>query len=79
MMPDRSGGRVRDPAAGYLEMRRGFLYAALGGVIHYFASGLSGYELPVEVPAVLTDYLLPFLMLGGAGLFLYGLILKIRG
>ena len=71
--------RVRDPAAGYHEIRRGVLYMILSGVIHYAAANLADYSLPIEVPPVLTDYLTPLLFLGGLGFFLYGWILKLRG
>lgn len=78
-IPALSSGGMRDPAAGYHEIRRGLLYMILAGVIHYFASGFSDYLLPIEVPAMLTDYLTPLLFLGGLGFFLYGWILKLRG
>jgi hypothetical protein len=78
-LPGRGGARFGNPAAGHHEIRRGLLYAFLAGVVHYFASGLSGYELPVQVPPAIPEYLTRFLFLGGAGLFLYGLILKVRG
>lgn len=78
-LPERGAKRFRNPAAGYHEIRRGILYTVLAGVIHYFAARLGGYDLPVQIPQAIPDYLTLFLFLGGAGLFLYGLILKIRG
>lgn len=78
-IPEQSGGRVRDPAAGRGQIRRGLLYMILAAVIHYLAGGLGDSPLPFEVPSIITEYATPFLFLGGLGLFLYGGILKLRG
>ncbi|MBI3403916.1 MAG: zinc ribbon domain-containing protein [Acidobacteria bacterium] len=69
----------RDSAAGKKQIRHGILYILLGAVIHYFAGGLSGYELPMEIPSVIATFLTPLLMLGGAGLMLYGIFARVRG
>lgn len=74
-----SDSYVRDPAAGHHVIRRGLLYMFLAGVLHYFVGGFSDFQLPFEVPPILTDYLTPFLFLGGLGVFLYGWVLKLRG
>ena len=78
-LPEQSAGRVRNPTAGYQEIRRGVLYMILAGVIHYAMSRIGEFNLPIEIPAALAEYLTPFLFLGGVGLFLYGWILKLRG
>ena len=77
-LPAQGGGRMRDPAAGHHEIRRGLLYMILAGVIHYVL-GSFAEQLPIEIPAAITDYLTPLLFLGGLGFFLYGGILKLRG
>lgn len=51
----------------------------LAGVMHYVLEYLAGAELPFEIPTLITEYLTPFLFLGGLGLFMYGWILKLRG
>lgn len=78
-LPELAGGRTRNPAAGYTEIRRGILYMVLAGVMHYVLEYLAGAELPFEIPTLITEYLTPFLFLGGLGLFMYGWILKLRG
>lgn len=78
-LPQQTEGRIRNPAAGYSEIRRGVLYMVLAGVLHYVLQYLAAENLPFELPSLLTEYLTPFLFLGGAGLFLYGWILKLRG
>jgi hypothetical protein len=65
--------------AGRQQMRRGMLYMLLAGVIYYFAAGYAKpLELPVAIQPAVTNYLAPFLFLGGLGLTLYGLILRAR-
>lgn len=76
---DHAGGRRRNPAAGYYEIRRGLLSMLLAAVIYYFASGTSGYEFAIPFPSILAQVLLPLLFLCGAGLFFYGVVLKVRG
>ena|ERR1043166_4804471 len=56
------------------ELRRGILYMALAGVVHYFAGGYSNMELPIPIPPVVPEYLTPLLFLGGLGFVLYGLL-----
>jgi hypothetical protein len=65
--------------AGHRQIRRGLLYMLLAGVIYYFAAG---YATPLQIPVVIqpavVNYLSPLLFLGGLGLTLYGLILKVK-
>ena len=64
---------------GRQQMRRGLLYMLLAAVIYYLAGGYSApLWLPVQVLPVVTNYLLPLLFLGGLGLTLYGLFLRMR-
>jgi DNA-binding helix-hairpin-helix protein with protein kinase domain len=67
---------------GRQQIRRGLLYMLLGAVIHYFAGGYGApiFQIPLPAPAMplVTQYLTPLLFLGGLGLTLYGLFLKIR-
>jgi hypothetical protein len=66
---------------GRQQIRRGLLYMLLGAVIHYFAAGYGEpFKIPLPVPVLpyVTHYLTPLLFLGGLGLALYGLFLKIR-
>lgn len=70
----------RRTAEGRAAMRRGLLWALLAGVIHYFAGGHSGLQLPVAVPGFVTQYLTPLLFLAGMGMVMYGLYLRyVRG
>jgi hypothetical protein len=70
----RSSGK-----SGRQQMRRGMLYMLLAGVIYYFAAGYAKpLELPIAVQPTVTNYLAPFLFLGGLGLTLYGFILRAK-
>ena len=61
------------------QIRRGLLYMLLAGVIYYFAAGYAmPLQLPVAVMPAVTNYLSPLLFLGGLGLTLYGLILRMK-
>lgn len=64
--------------AGGPQMRRGFLYMLLAGVIQFFAGGYSGMNLPIVVSPLITTYLAPLVFVAGLGLLLYGLILRGR-
>jgi hypothetical protein len=77
-LPDRVTirGGAREGSA---EMRRGFLYMVMAGVLFYFAAGYSEMEFPVEIPTWLPDILLPMLFLGGLGLVALGLFKRARG
>ena len=75
----RPSARVRDPMAGRHQIRRGMMYTWLGAIFYYFTGGYSSLVIPFEVPAFVNDYVLPFMILTGIGLFLYGVILRIRG
>jgi len=59
-------------------IRRGLLFMLMAAVIGYFVSGSSGWSLPVPVPQLVANYLLPLLFLSGLGLSLYGLYLRHR-
>jgi hypothetical protein len=64
---------------GRAQIRRGLLYMFLAAVIHYFAAGYSApLQVPVFVVPLVTNYLTPLLFLGGLGLSLYGLYLRIK-
>jgi hypothetical protein len=66
---------------GRRQIRRGLLYMLLGGVIHFFAAGYGApFQIPLPVPVLplVTQYLTPLIFLGGLGLTLYGLFLRMR-
>ena len=64
---------------GRQQMRRGLLYMLLAGVIYYFAAGYAKpLELPLAIQPTVSNYLAPFLFLGGLGSTLYGLILRAK-
>jgi|ERR1041384_2823043 len=67
---------VRVRTGGRQQIRRGLLYMLLAGVIQYFASGASGFTVPVQVPPLVTSYLAPAVFVSGLGLFIYGFILR---
>lgn len=75
----RAPSKTRDPMAGRHQMRRGMMYTWLSAIILYFTGGYSSLVIPFEVPPLLNEYVLPFMILAGLGLFLYGVILRIRG
>ena len=66
------------PVAKRGQIRRGLLCMLLAAVIHYFAGGYSAMELPFPIIPVVALYLSPLLFLGGLGLTLYGLYMRIR-
>jgi hypothetical protein len=69
----------RSSSGGRIQMRRGLLYMLLAGVIYYFAAGYGmPWQLPVQVAPIVTHYLSPLLFLGGLGLTLYALFLRMR-
>lgn len=59
---------------GRRKVRRGLLCMLLAAVIHYFAGGYSGMQLPFPIQPVVTVYLAPLLFLAGLGLALYGFL-----
>lgn len=63
---------------GRREVRRGLIYILLGAVIHYFAGGYSALTLPYPLNPVVTVYLSPVVFLGGLGMCLYGIYLRMR-
>ncbi len=62
---------------GRREIRRGLIYMLLGGVIYYFAGGYSAIPLPYQLSPLISTYLSPAVFLGGLGLTLYGIMLRI--
>jgi hypothetical protein len=66
---------------GKYHIRRGLLYMLLAGVIHYFAAGYGApFQIPLPTPILplVTQYGTPLLFLGGLGMTLYGLILRLK-
>jgi len=63
---------------GRREVRRGLIYMLLGAVIYYFSGGYSALSLPYPLSPLVTTYLAPAVFLGGMGMFLYGVYLRIR-
>jgi hypothetical protein len=61
---------------GKREVRRGLIYMLLGAVIHYFAGGYSAINLPYPLNPLVTTYLSPVVFLGGLGMCLYGVYLR---
>jgi hypothetical protein len=69
----------RRSSDGRRQIRHGLLYMLLAAVIYYFAGGYGApLRIPVEIVPAVTNYLLPLLFLGGLGLTLYGLFLRIK-
>src|SRR5437867_13112821 len=69
----------RSGPSGRQQIRRGLLYMLLAAVIYYFAAGYAApLKPPVQVVPFVTSYLSPLLFLGGLGLTLYGLFLRVR-
>lgn len=70
--------RLRNPysAAGRGKIRQGLLCVLLAALVHYFAGGYSGLQLPSPIAPLVTTYLSPLLLLSGLGLSLSGLILQ---
>lgn len=60
------------------EMRRGLLYMLLGAVIQFFSGGYSALKLPIPVDPKYVTYLAEAVILGGLGLFIFGLIRRAR-
>jgi len=72
----------RSGSDGRRHIRRGLLYMLLAGVIHYFVGGYGApifkIPLPAPVAPLVTQYLTPLLFLGGLGMTIYGLYLKVK-
>ena len=73
-----SSGSLSRAMEGRAYVRRGLLWALLGGVIYYFAGGHSPLTIPFEVPFFVTQYLVPLLFLAGIAMAIYGVILRVR-
>jgi hypothetical protein len=69
---------ARSGKTGGREVRRGLMYMLLGAVIYYFSGGYSGLRLPFPLNPVVTTYLAPVVFLGGLGMSLYGIVLRMR-
>ncbi|MGH9743125.1 MAG: hypothetical protein ACRD51_12345 [Candidatus Acidiferrum sp.] len=63
---------------GRREVRRGLMYTLLGAVIYYFSGGYSMMRLPYPLNPLVTTYLAPVVFLGGLGMCLYGVFLRLR-
>src|SRR5580693_3369960 len=63
---------------GRREIRRGLIYMLLGAVIYYFGGEHSGLSLPVTLNPWVITYLAPVVFLGGLGMCLYGVFLRMR-
>jgi hypothetical protein len=72
-IPEVRVSQRTSPAAGR-SIRRGLLYMLLAGVVFYLFGGYSPFNLPVQIPDVVSRYLAPLLFLGGMGLTIYGLL-----
>lgn len=61
-------------------IRRGVLYMLLGGVCYYLFGGYHPVLTPpFDFEPWLTDYVLPFLILSGLGLVVFGVIRRYSG
>jgi hypothetical protein len=74
-LPEVRQPRSASPMGGD-NIRRGLLFMLAAAAIGYFAGGAGPWMIPVVVPAVVADYLLPLLFLSGLGLSLHGLYLR---
>jgi hypothetical protein len=71
---------ARDPLQGAKYIRRGLLYLLLGGVGYYLFGGYDPLLTPpFDFEPWLTDYVLPFIILSGLGLFIFGVIRRYSG
>jgi hypothetical protein len=77
-LPEPKVARPSAPPDGGDRIRRGLLFMLMAAVMGYFASRSSAWSLPVPVPQLVSNYLLPLLFLSGLGLSLYGLYLRHR-
>jgi len=69
---------ARSGRDGKREIHRGLIYMFLAAVIYYFAGGYSAFTLPFALSPIVTAYLAPAVFLGGLGMCLYGIFLKLR-
>lgn len=69
---------LRGGSDGRRQIRRGLLYMLLGAVIYYFTSEYSALVLPYNLNPVVNEYLAPAIFLGGLGMSLYGIYLRMR-
>ena len=74
----RLAPRPVERTTGRNQMRRGFLYMLLAGVIQFFAGGYSGMNLPIAVPPAVTLYLTPTVFIAGLGMLVYGMYLRMK-
>jgi hypothetical protein len=68
----------RSGRSGRREIRRGLVYMLFGAVIYYFVAGHSGLSLPFTLNPWVITYLAPVVFLGGLGMCLYGVFLRMR-
>lgn len=69
---------ARSEKGGGRELRRGMMYMLLGAVIYYFSGGYSALSLPISLNPWVSTYLAPLVFLGGLGMSLYGIFLRLR-
>lgn len=69
----------RDPDVGKKQIRQGLLLALLASFAYYLTTDSSPWVIPIAVPPLVKQYLLPFACLGGIVIGLYGLFLRVRG
>ena len=50
----------------------------IAAAVSYFARGMSPWTIPVPVPSLVTNLLLPLLFVSGLGLTLYGVYVRYR-
>ena len=61
------------------QIRRGLMYMWIAGLVYYLTKGYAEpLHLPVTYLPILTDYVLPFMFLGGLGLIGLGLFRRAR-
>ena len=80
MAPEVRLSRRATRSRGTVQVRQGLLWMLLAVVVRYFAGGYSAMHLPIPatISPVVTLYLAGLLFLAGAGLGIYGLVLRMR-
>jgi hypothetical protein len=68
-----------NPDVGRKQIRQGLLLALLTSFAYYLTTDSSPWVIPVAVPPLVKQYLLPLACLGGVVIALYGLFLRLRG
>lgn len=68
----------RGGSNGRAQIRRGLFYMLLGAVVYYFSGGYSPMVLPLNLSPLVNTYFAPAIFLGGLGMSLYGIFLRMR-